>query len=242
MNENNYSYCIVSYAKYMEKLKLGRKIEKYDKIVRINNGINVVDKKFFGKTTDIFAGSFCIGKNILIIKTYNYIHKTNYSNIFDIISKNNVKEILICNTKKYDEIKNLKNINIITQKINKKLGLTTGLQAIINIISLKPKKLYICGFDFTTNLATSYDNFYKMFQTKKANTRLNKNYDDDITSKHSTIFEKYILKKLWEKYNFDVDPILKNILDDFNSNALDDYKFKHGKFIDIFNKIINYIS
>jgi len=237
------SYCIVSYAKYMESLKLGKKIEKFDKVVRINNGINVVDKKIFGKRTDVFAGSFCIGKNILITKTYNFLNKTNINDVTELILKNNVKEILIYNEKKkFSDMKKLKKINIIPQVIKKNYGITTGLQSIINILALKPKKLLVCGFDFTTNLASSYDKFYRMFRPDQANIRLNKNYDDDKTSKHSTIFEKYILKKLWEKYNFDIDPILKNILNDFSLRGLDDYKIKRGKFIDIFNKIITYIS
>jgi len=77
MSLSNKSVCVVSYAKYMENKKMGKIIDSYDKVVRINNGINIPKDLYddFGSKKDIYAGSFCGGKNNFILKTYCYLNK-----------------------------------------------------------------------------------------------------------------------------------------------------------------------
>jgi len=80
---------------------------------------------------------------------------------------------------------------------------TYNNQAIIQLLYLKPKELMVVGFDFTMNFFKDYEDFYRMFRTaEKSELRLNKTYDQVPNLKHSTIFEKYIMKKLWIKYKF----------------------------------------
>lgn len=250
MNLKKYTVCIVSYAKYMENKQMGKIINNYNKIIRINNGLNIVDEKYFGNRTDIFSSSFSSNKINMIVKTYNYLNKKNFKNIFEILNNMNIENILInhdnpelCN----DVKKNCRNykLNILFDPIkNLKLPLTSGLQAIIQILYLKPKELFICGFDFSMYFFRDYEKFYRMFKEKKAD-RLNKTYDE-LNIDHSTKFEKYILKKLWKKYRFNVDPFLKNILTSFQSLDKDQeiltQRNVNIKYIDAFNQITTLID
>ena len=88
MSLKNQNVCVISYAKYMNGKKMGKIIDSFDKVVCINNGINIDKKDIedFGKKTDIYAGSFCGGKNCFITKTYNYLNKTKEKiNIFGVL-------------------------------------------------------------------------------------------------------------------------------------------------------------
>lgn len=228
MDLTNKRICIVSYAKYMEQKKFGRLINSYDIIVRINNGVNIANKKHFGERTDVFSGNFFGGKNKIIISTWNYLNpKNKKNNIFKVLKELNIKNVLINNKfgNRFDIINECRKqkLNILVNpSITTRLPITTGLQAIIHLLYLKPKELMIIGFDFTTNFHKDYEFFYRLCRNDvKSNERLNKNYEDSESLRHSTLFEKYVLKKLWKQYNFRVDQFLKNILDNFNIDNMD---------------------
>lgn len=246
--------CIVSYAKYMEEKKFGKIIDSYDKVVRVNNGVNIPDKKHFGSKTDIFSANFFGGKNGVIIKTWNYLNKTNEKvTIFEVIQRLNIKDILINNknSPSTEPIFRAKKsgLNVLVDpSINSRLPITTGMQAIIQLLYLKPKELMIIGFDFTMNLHKDYEEFYKMFRkAERVESRLNKTYDECPDIKHSTIFEKYLLKKLWQQYKLNVDPFLLKILKNFDITGLDDKVLEianiNKKFIDLYNNnVVNLIE
>jgi len=247
--------CIVSYAKYMEKKKFGKIIDSYDVVVRVNNGVNIVDRKYFGTKTDIFSGSFYESKMKMIVTTWRYLNKdetkkTKKMNIYEFLKMIGINYIFINNrngnSKETEENAIKSGLKImVDQKINTNIYLTTGLQAIIQLLYLKPKELMVIGFDFTMNFFKDYENFYRMFKSVHSD-RLNKSFEEIKGMGHSTIFEKYILKKLWLKYKFNVDPFLKDILNNFDITNLDENTFELSKnrtFIDLFeNSIISLIE
>lgn len=246
----NDTVCVVSYAKYMKDLKMGAEIDSYDKVVRINNGINISsdDVSDFGKKTNILACSFCGGKNNFIVKTYNHLRKSKEKiDIFDLIKSYNVKDIFICKSKagniEESATKHELNVLIPTNK-HIEWAVTTGLQAIINVLKLKPKKLFLTGFSFTMELHPSYEKYYLMFKGEKIRESLDKNYDVDPNCKHSTIFEKYIMKKLVKRYKILVDKNMKRIISNFDLSGLNNkFNEKIAKtYNEAYNEIINFID
>jgi len=250
MNLSNYTVCIVSYAKYMENKKMGKIIDSYDKVIRINNGINIVNNKYFGTKTDIFSCNFFHGKSCMIVETYKNIKETKKNlTIFDLLKIFKINDILINNKNEpcqdIIEQANKYNVNILIPPYkNPSLPISTGLQAIIQTLFLKPKKLFICGFDFSMFFFKDYEEHYN--RLRKARFRLNKTYDEDPTIKHSTLFEKYIMKKLWIKYQFKVDEFLEKILNDYDISNLDEKNLTiddfSGKYLDLYQQIENLIE
>jgi len=250
MNLKKYKVCIVSYAKYMENKPIGHIIDKYDKVVRINNGVNITDKKCFGSKNDIFSSSFSDNKLTMIVNTYNHLNNTNFKRVYNVINDLKIENVLINhdNPDFFNVIKkNCKQFNLnllFDPKKNLKLPITSGLQAIIQILYLKPKELFICGFDFTMYFHKDYEKFYRMFKSEKAD-RLNKTYDEQNID-HSTNFEKYILKKLWKKYNFKVDEFLEEILKKYEikdkDNIILTQRNVNIKYIDAYNQIIKLLD
>lgn len=250
MSLSNFKVCIVSYAKYMENKKMGKIIDSYDKVVRINNGLNIVNPKYFGTKTDIYSSNFFHGKSCMIVETYKFMNNIEKElTIFDLLKIYKVKDILINNKNEacenIIEAANKYKLNFLVKPYkNLKLPISTGLQAIIQILFLKPKELFICGFDFSMFFFKDYEEHYK--RLRKARFRLNKTYDEDPTIKHSTLFEKYVMKKLWIDYLFKVDGNLEKILMEYDITNLDEKcleidKFKE-KYIKIYEDIKNLIE
>lgn len=220
------SVCIVCYAGYMYNKSYGNIIDSHDVVCRVNNGINILNTNDFGKFTEICVFSFAGGKMKLIRETYNEINNVKY-NIAEIIKS---KELLcISRTKK----------NIVEESIyNKELivGLTTGIQAILLILSLKPKSLYITGLSFNNDVYPGYDYFSYKYK-RKAFYRKGMSYSD-WQQKHCELFEKYIIKKILEKnINITIDNEMKDILSNINTTELDNNLRFDKKFIDYFNII-----
>jgi len=250
------SVCVCSYSKYMENMKLGKKIDSYDKVVRINNGLNVLEPKSFGNKIDVFASSFLGGKIGFIERCYHALHKKKES-IQNILIEKNVKDIIAINygqTTLIDEIKkdysDKFKICVAEDTLPKILFIiTTGLATIIIVLKNKPKELFICGFDFTMYLHKAYENLYREHRAKFVG-RLNKTYEEMGDDYHSTLFEKYLLKKLMLKYKFTVDDHLKKILDEINVDELDENIYTRRikteifkeKFINYYNDIISIID
>jgi len=350
LNLKGQSICITSYSKSMEKSGLGKKIDSYDQVVRINNGVNILNTKDLGSKCDIFACSFLGGKikfiencyedindlidndvrkekvksihskykikndyweylvpkvnhelskikgekgdktmkqikkekekppkkdlvkNIikkeLIKKLYNQYNGTvdksilkkklrNTISICDILLEKQVKNILIFtnNKENYDEDElncYSKYYKIIVQNPNNPIiyyMVTTGLCTIITILQAKPKNLFICGFDFTMYLYNGYDDLYKKYRGGYTD-RLNKTYEEYQDDYHSTIFEKYVLKKLWKKYNFEIDEKMINMLNEIKEDELDGKIFKkvlkenmfQDSYLNYYNDIIKIIG
>ena len=243
--------CIVSYAKYMENKKLGKYIDSFDKVIRINNGINILNKEDLGSKTDIVSLSFNEGKMRMIVKSYNFLNKTKFDEIFDILLKENIKNILFVDFIYKYKFPQLKEYNIITNSgkyIDIFSIITTGLSTIICALKMEHKKLFVCGFDFTMSLYKGYDDLYKMI--RKHVNRLNKTYEECLENWHSTELERYLFKKLWINYNFEIDDDLSKILDNFETVNLDNKIFSinientllENEYIYIFEEIIKIIN
>ena len=240
----NKTVCIVSYAQYMHNKKYGSLIDTYDVVVRINNGINILNTTDLGTKTNICSLFFGEGKLKNIVGTYNDLIKIEtekINNIVEIINKHK----LICLTqycvyKSFLDKNNLK-LNILYLDIDTYINhLTSGISTIIHILYLKPKLLYLTGFSFNNFIYPGYDEF--CFKYKKISfDRLNKNYSD-WNSPHSENFEKYIIKKLSIKYkNIKFDNEMTDILNEINIDKLDYNIYYNKTYIEHFNLICNLI-
>lgn len=168
-----------------------------------------------------------------------------------------VKNVLIFTNNKdnYDEKELMtysKFYKIIVQNPNNPIiyyMVTTGLCTIITILQSKPKSLFICGFDFTMYLYNGYDDLYKKYRGGYTD-RLNKTYEEYQDDYHSTIFEKYILKKLWKVYKFEIDEKLEKLLNEIRENELDEQIFRkilkgklfEDKYVNYYNDIVKIIE
>ena len=256
LNLSKDKVCIVSYSKSMEDSNLGKHINSFDKVVRINNGINILDKKDLGSKCDMFACSFFGGKVALIEACYERLNKKKLS-IYEILSKKKTEVIFVFTNNKshYDNdefTKNKEKFNIIiTNQENPIIYymITTGLCTIITILQAKPKELFVCGFDFTMYLYRGYDDLYRIYGGKFVE-RLNKTYEEYQDLYHSTVFEKYILKKLWKKFNFTMDENMVKMLEELDISDMDNRLFQKilkGKlfqdtYINYYNDIIKIIE
>jgi hypothetical protein len=264
---SNKSVCIVSYATYMQNKKLGKYIDSFDYVTRINIGIYPIDVDDFGKKTNIASLSISSNKIPKVIKIFNNFNNNKYNNIDDICKENNIKYVLGLGVKndeinkwkiyfdsfKDSNIKYLIDYNYDKYTIKDLFGLTNGLKTIIYILKCKPIKTYICGFDFSMNI---YDKYIPYHQNVNNNNNNISSYEEWSKIKrnnslwHSTILEKYILKKLYIKFKFEIDDELKKILNKLNENNNDENIFNcvfynievKIKYIDLFNKIYVYIN
>jgi hypothetical protein len=260
------SVCIVSYATYMQSKKLGRYIDSFDYVTRINIGIYPIDQEDFGKKTNIASLSISSNKIPSVVKIFNNFNNNKYNNIDEICKENNIKYVLglgVKNdeinrwTKYFDCFKNSDTKYLIDYNydkyINKDLfGLTNGLKTIIFILHCKPKKVFICGFDFSMNIYDKYIPYHQNVKNNNVNICSYEEWSEKNRNNslwHSTMLEKYILKKLYIKYNFEIDDELNKILNEFNDNNIDENIFNcvfynievKIKYIDLFNKICEYI-
>lgn len=267
---NDRTICIVGYAKYMKNKNLGNYINSFDEIVRLNIGIFPINFNDLGKKTTLASFSISLHKITSVMDIYNKlnIYNKTYNDIDSICNDYNIKYILglggnihyFNKCKKYFNFDNKNITHIFDCDYNKYIneyffGLTCGLKTILFILSCKPKKLFICGFDFSMNIYEDYMNFHKAYN--KSNIKTNKQYTYEEWSKignvnnwHSTDIERYILGKLYYKYNFEVDneleKILKNINYDENNNKIFTCSFYNKtvsyKYIDLFNNLCNFID
>lgn len=201
--------CVVSYSSGMLNKKRGALIDSFDTIVRVNNGIVILNKADFGSRTDVFSTVGYPGKLKLIKNSYNEFYKTKYVIPLDML-------------------KSLK-IPIISQgwgdlppkllasylEFDKKLY-TTGITTIMHVVSLKPKKLFITGFSFSNHLYPGYDTFFKKYKTISI-PRLGKEFSEQEGCLHNKQLELYITKRMSIDYTdieFQFDEELQQLLND----------------------------
>jgi hypothetical protein len=235
------SVCIVSYASYMHKKHYGGIIDSHDVVVRINNGLNILNKKDFGTYTDILYVFFGGAKQKVIYKTFNELNNTNYTHLSEILKLKNLITISNMNIEKINEYKikyadsNILFIESIVPKI------TSGISAIIIILHLKCKSLHITGFSFDNFIYPGYDKFFEKFK-KLTYSRLNKKFSE-WNAPHSELFEKYVVKSLINKYNnITVDDNMNNIFNEINIDEIQDNIYYEKKFSEWFDIIVKFIN
>jgi hypothetical protein len=260
---------IVGYASYMKNKNLGLYIDSFDEVVKINIGIYPINNKDLGNKVSIASFSMSKNKIYSVLNIFNELNTNNkkYNNIHDIFIDYNIKYILGMGVKNYEidywkknlKINNENNIMYIidfdykTYINNYLFGLTSGLKTIIYILKCKPKKIYICGFDFSMNIYNDFKEFHANMKNKDI---LNLSYEEwsnnnnNNNNWHSTYIERYILKKLFLKYNFEIDEDLHIILLSIDEDDCDNNIFKCSfynidkeiMYLDLFNNICNLID
>ncbi len=265
---SNKNIAIVGYASYMKNKNLGSYIDTFDEVVKINIGIYPINEKDLGNKVSIASFSMSINKVNSVLNIFNELNTSckKYNNLHEIAVDYNIKSIIglsvhvnqIDYWKKNLQIKNNDNIKYIIDYnhntyINHYLfGLTSGLKTIIYILKCKPNKIYICGFDFSMNIYNDFKDFHANMKNKDI---LNLSYEEwsnnnNNNNWHSTYVERYIFKKLFIKYNFEIDEDLHIILLSFNENDYDNNIFKCSfyninkeiMYLDLFNNICELID
>jgi len=227
--------CLVSYASYMYGKRYGSIIDSNDVVVRINNGLNILNKKDFGRYTDIIYIFFAGAKTNVIYKTYNELNKTNIK-LQDILT---LKKLICISNISVDKISEYKikyaNNNILfIETILPKI--TSGLSAMIILLYLKPKSLHITGFSFDNFVYPGYEVFFQKYK-KTTFDRLNKKFSE-WNAPHSELFEKYVVKSLINTYNnITTDDIMKDILNNIDINSLHNNIYYEKTFMECFNII-----
>lgn len=247
--------CIVSYARHMHKKNLGALIDSHDSVIRINNGIHTLNVSDFGRKNSI--ASFTVStvklgivedayfklfnekKGFLqICKEYGFNHVMGFVNELE---NEHWERYLKTNRHLYDCVTKFNENYIFLEP----MGLTCGLSTIIFTLKQRPENLFVCGFDFTMSMHPDYTGFYPIQE------RIGKSYDDIQKNWHSTVFEKYLLKKLHLKFRFRIDEELDGILETVDSDALEDRVYEavfkdrlHYKFSyrESFDKIVEYLN
>lgn len=196
--------------------KLGKFIDSFDVVVRINNGLIPIpmQKDYIGEKTDFLFHSFYVRNNDagsspididlfskkvnnMIIFANNYkcsIYSLRNFIYFIKITKNKLKFSQI-NKKQFFENKNILH----------PFGATTGFSAINTILNCKPKELYITGFTF---FKTPHNSAYRTFKK-----------DEPIfqSGSHNAEEEYKYIKKLYYE-NKNIIKVDKTLLKIFESN------------------------
>ena len=221
----NKRVCIVGPANYLNNLNLGDKIDNYDTIVRFNKGYNLTkNPSVFGSRTDILYHCVCqladnggqitaeMVKQYQIIFSYpilttsdnssfNNGNTNEYSKLPTFISKKNI----------VDKEKYLEWENDIGCRPN------TGIIAVLDILNMKPKELYITGF---TLFKDGYSKLYRDKIDNKVVTEenskykvLNRMFNAGYKGAHDQYkIYLYLKKRVLHKENVIMDKILIDIL------------------------------
>jgi hypothetical protein len=247
--------CIVSYAGYMANRRMGTFIDSHETVIRINNGIHPLNVSDFGEKNSI--ASFTISTVKLGIVEDTYFRRHNQRKDFLQICKeygfNHVMGFVNELENEHWEAFLTRNRPIYdcVTKFNGRypfleaMGLTTGLSTIIFSLKQNPRRLFICGFDFTMSMHPDYSVYYPIQE------RIGKSYDDVQKNWHSTRLEMYLLKKIHSTYGFHVDENLGRTLESFDAHALEAevheavfknrLHYRYG-YREIFEKIRKYID
>ena len=200
---NNKRVVIVGPAGYLSELKLGKHIDSYDVVVKINNMLNLTDVINYGKKIDILATNLqFIRENkltdkLLLDKGVKYIIS---KKIFDVNTK--IKFSLF--TKIFSDV-------------FKSYSPLSGIYAINEILLNKPKELRILGFDFYTSKKRYADNYrsnkinligWNMTSTDKGSDPPHNIYGD----------LKYLIDLIDNNKNITIDSVLKNIIKNVKHN------------------------
>ena len=156
------SVALVGPAEYLTNLKLGEKIDSYDIVVRVNRGMELIDKypDSLGRRTDIVYNCLIESLDnggIVDIGEYKNRGVNWISTIPGSLPTgecNSSKLHKMVNPKKVKKIKENLNFHVMDYKeygkLNKEVECrsNTGFSAIFDLLNYKVSKLYVCGFSF----------------------------------------------------------------------------------------------
>ena len=221
----NKRVCIVGPANYLNSLNIGDKIDNYDTIVRFNKGYNLIKQpNVFGSRTDILY--HCVCQNVdnggpittEMIKQYKIVFSYPILTTSDKSSFNNG------NTNVYNQLpKFISKKNIVNKKNylewENDIGCrpNTGIIAILDILNMKPKELYITGF---TLFKDGYSKLYRDKIDNKVVTEENSKFkvlDRMFNASYKGAHDQYkiylyLKKHVLNKENVIMDKILIDIL------------------------------
>ena len=208
----NQNVCIVGPANSLVGMNLGKTIDSYDIVIRINSGVpQEIDKEDIGSKTDIlfhglhegqekgmcglFEGKLWKQKGIKFV-VYPLHLSTDKQLINHYFSKLNVNLPLVQTPKS----------SFLRLQSMLSARPTTGFSAIYSTLEAKPKKLFVAGFTF---FKTPYANNYR---DGFANIDLKNNLVKEVKI-HNPELEYNIFKELvLNNENINTDPYLTEII------------------------------
>jgi hypothetical protein len=221
----NKRVCVVGPANYLNSLNIGDEINNYDIVVRFNKGYNLIKRPdIFGSRTDILY--HCICQNVdnggpiteEMVKQFHIVFS------FPVLTRNEKSTFSNGTTNLYNKLpKFISKINIVDKenylKWENDIGCrpNTGIIAIIDILNMKPKELYITGF---TLFKDGYSKLYRDKIDNKKVTEENSKYkvlDRMFNAGYKGAHDQYLIYLYLKKYvlnkeNVKMDKILIDIL------------------------------
>jgi hypothetical protein len=221
----NKRVCIVGPANYLNSLNIGDKIDNYDTIVRFNKGYNLIkNPDIFGSRTDILY--HCVSQNIddggpiteEMVKQYQIVFS------FPLLTTSDNSSFNKGNINEYNKLpKFISKINKINKdnylKWENNIGCrpNTGIIALLDVLNMKPKELYITGF---TLFKDGYSKLYRDKIDNKAVTEENSKFkvlDRMFNAGYKGAHDQYLIylylkKHVLNKDNVKMDKILIDIL------------------------------
>ncbi|MBD3319963.1 MAG: hypothetical protein GF350_02605 [Chitinivibrionales bacterium] len=199
VNLNNKSIIVVGCAGSLKNSNLGKKIDEFDIVIRINKGYTKGYEKDVGSKNTIWVSYDSINLPLSLNRRFEYYHGLNTDEIKELVKS--VKEIWYLSfnksdldrTKEDDLIEYL-GLSIPTKTLNEryrnKLNAihhkpSTGLITIL-LLLLLVDKFYITGFTINDNNSSEYWHYFSKFkgQPKYNNTQ------------HNWYIERQYIKKL----------------------------------------------
>jgi hypothetical protein len=194
------SVALVGPAEYLTKIKLGSLIDSYDIVVRINRGMELIDRypESLGKRTDIAYN--CLIESLdnggkIDIQEYKSRGVSWVSTVPGSLPTGECKSSRLhkmVSPKKVKKIKDNFNFHIMDHekygKLNKEVNCrsNTGFAAIFDLLNYKISELYICGFSFYLD---SFISGYKDGCTRS----------DDIFAEQCFQSKRHNQKNQWER-------------------------------------------
>lgn len=210
---------IVGPSSYLEGMGQGGFIDSFDIVVRINNIHDLNNPKLvedLGKKTDViyFDGSmdnkrfkdYSICSPKLVKCTYpesEWFYEDRCKLNVSILKKHFNTEVI--DTQKYNDLKTKLDKNLKTRP-------NSGLIAIIDLISLPIKELYITGIDFYRSAYSSYHPDYGSSDLAMIKEVFRKGDNGDIHDINKQF--KYFKKEICKNIKINMDSTLRNYIQD----------------------------
>lgn len=221
----NKCVCIVGPANYLNEIKIGKEIDKYDTIIRFNKGYNLIkNPEVFGSRTDILY--HCVSQNVdnggPITKEMTEQYDIVFS--YPMLTKKDNCSFSNGNIREYNDLPEFVSKKYIVNKLEylnweKDIGCrpNTGIIAILDVLNMKPKKVYITGF---TLFKDGYSKLYRDKIDNKSVSEENSKFkvlDRMFNAKYKGAHDQYkiylyLKKHLLNKENVVMDQILIDIL------------------------------
>jgi len=235
----NKRVCVVGPANYLNTLNIGETIDSYDTIVRFNKGYNLIKKPdIFGSRTDILYHCVCQNKDNggpiteEMTKQYKIVFSYPLLSANDKTSFNRGNIDVYNNLPKFVSNKNIVNKNdYLTWERDIGCRPNTGIIAILDILKMKPKELYITGF---TLFKDGYSSLYRDNIDNRKVTEENSKFkvlDRMFKAKYKGAHDQYkiylyLKNNILNKSNIKMDTILIDILN-FNETKYAESKNLH---------------